>query len=351
MRKYYILFSIFLFLPSFKSIAFLSHGKDWLLDFKKEQILDSKLKFKGLLVGGLSGLAYDERTNVFYVLSDAKKNYRLYKLALRITPEYHFKILDQILLKDSKGNPLSRNMDPEDLVFYDENTVFITSEGQQIFKEHEPTSLFTFSLPSFSLKSVFPVAEMFWPKGEKKQKGNIGSQENKGFESLTLDRASKSLWTSTEKALFQDLKTERQVVLRLSEFDIKNQKLISQYLYPLEDQKTGLTAMIFLKEKSFLTLERKFDVPFLSVELFFTDCNLSNDVKNQITLEKKNRFCSKKKIWSSSELDFLVGNLEGMSLVEHSGKKILILVSDNNFKSFQKTHFLFFEISEKELKN
>ena len=46
---------------------------------------------------------------------------------------------------------------------------------------------------------------------------------------------------------------------------------------------------------------------------------------------------------------FLVDNLEGMSLVpiKDSNKKLLILVSDNNFNILQNSQFLFFEVFKK----
>ena len=326
-----------------------SDSTNWSLEFKQEQLLDENFEWEGFPVGGLSGLAYDENTGYFYALSDSKKDNRLYRLSLKTKPNYRFEIVDHIFLKSPGQNRLKRNMDPEDLVFYDKDTVFITSEGQTVYKEHESTQIFSFSLNDFVLKAVWPVAPMFWPSGQKKQNGKLGHQSNKGFESLTLDKASNSLWTSTEKPLFQDLKSHKQAVVRLSEFDIATQKLISQYLYPLKDENSGLTAMYFLGGKSFLNLERSFKKTFFSAELFLTDCSSSNNIKDQIILKGRNELCSKKRLWSSSKQRIRVDNLEGMSLVpiEDSNKKLLILVSDNNFNMIQKSQFLFFEVFEK----
>ena len=320
-------------------------SKQWSIEFKKEQILDKNLVMKGLPVGGLSGLAYDSSTDSFYALSDSKKNHRLYRLALKDKPNYHFEILDSILLKESNQTPLKRNMDPEELVFYNKDKVFISSEGQQVYKEHEPTQIFTYLLPDFSLESAWPVPPMIWTPGQKKQKGEIGQQSNKGFEALALNKKSNRLWAGTEKSLFQDLKKEP--VIRLSAFDIKSKELVSQLLYPIE-KGAGLTAMFFVKDKQFLTLERAFDGLFFTARLFLTDCRGADDIKDQIILKKESyKLCFKKQLWSSTELDLLVDNLEGMSLVpiKDSHKKLLILVSDNNFKEVQKNQFLFFELS------
>jgi len=320
--------------------------KEWSIEFKKEQVLDKGLRWKGLLLGGLSGLAYDPASNYFYALSDSKKNPRLYRLSLKKQPDYHFEILDSILLKEPDKTPLKRNMDPEELVFYNKDKVFISSEGQQVYKEHESTQIFTFRLPEFSLEVVWPVPPVFWPPGQKKQTGKIGQQSNKGFEALALDKVSNRLWAGIERPLFQDLKIKQPELIRLSEFDIKSRRLTSQFLYPVEKD-MGLTAMFFLSTKEFLTLERIFDGLFFTVKLFLTDCGEAEDIKDQIILEKASyKLCSKEMLWSSTELDFLVDNLEGISLVpiENSQKKLLILVSDNNFLGVQKNQFLFFEL-------
>ena len=319
----------------------------WSLEFKKDQILPRTLNGGKLPVGGLSGLAYNPFTGYFYALSDAKKNHRLYRLALKKKPDYHFEIVDSIFLKEPDQTPLSRNMDPEELVFYNKETLFISSEGQQIYDKHEPTQIFTFRLPGFSLEKPWPLPSVFWPPGQTKQKGDMGQQSNKGFESLAIDRARNRLWTGTEEPLFQDLKVKKGLFLRLSEFDIKSQQLVSQFLYPIE-KKAGLTAMFFLKDKAFLSLERVFDGLFFTIQIFITECQRAENVKDEIILKKKSyKFCAKKKLWSSSELDLLIDNLEGMSLtpIENSNKELLILISDNNFKDFQKNQVLFFELS------
>ena len=317
------------------------------LEFKNEQVIDAFLKIKGLAVGGLSGFAYDSSSDSFYVLSDDKKNHRLYRMVLKTEPHYHLEIVEMILLKEADKSLLKRNMDPEELVFYNQDLVFITSEGQQVFEEHEPTQIFTYGLPDFHLKEAWPVPEVFWTPGQRKQTKKLGQQSNKGFEALALDKKSDQLWTVTEMPLFQDLKEREDLVLRLSAFDIPSQQLLSQFLYPIETH-TGVTAMFFLDDKKFLTLERTFNEWSFTINLFITNCKKAEDVKDQIYLQKKSYpLCSKQKIWSSEELDFLVDNLEGMSLVpiKNSNKKLLILISDNNFKGIQKNQILFFELS------
>lgn len=321
------------------------------LDLKTEQELPTETMFKGLPVGGLSSLTYEKETDTFYALSDSKKDHRIYKLSLKRDFQYEFEIKDMMFLKSPRKNRLNRSMDPEAFVFYDKNTVLIASEGQQIFKKHDPTQIFAFRWPDLTIKSVWPVEPVFWPVPKKRQDGQLGQQENQGFESLTLNETGGRVWTATEKSLFQDLKTEKYHTVRLSEFDISSHKLVSQHLYLLKNYKMGLTSLYFLKNKRFLALEREFDGVRFSASIFLADCMSATDVKDQITLKGENKACFKKRIWSSKKQGLKVDNLEALAIApaKTPDRKLLILASDNNFRESQKTQFLFFEFSTNSL--
>ena len=325
------------------------------IELKKEQTLEKETLFKGLKIGGLSELAFDEKTGHFIALSDDKKNHRWYEFSFQTKPEYQLKLIDQTFLKSPHSKKLKQNMDPEALLFYGDETVFIASEGQQIFKEHEPTQIFTFNRKGI-LKSAWPVPSVFWQATPDKKASAIGQQENKGFESLAFDKNKGILWTATEQPLKQDLIFKNKSFVRLTAFDIKSKKMLFQYPYLLKDsQDGGLTALEFLKDKTFISLERAYKKQKKNgvneVQLFLTDCRKAQDVKEHIVLKKKFKACSKKLLWSSTqEKNIKVDNLEGLALSQpsNSKKRTLILVSDDNFNTKnQKTQFLFFNLIEK----
>ena len=320
----------------------------------EEQSLEKRTVFEGFKVGGLSELAFDNKTGHLTALSDDKKNHRWYELSFQTKPKYQLKIIKQILLKSPQSKRLNQNMDPEAILFYGDN-VFIASEGQQIYEEHEPTQIFTFNRKGV-LKSAWPVPSIFWQIRPNKKAGAIGQQENKGFESLTLDKKKNVLWTATEQPLKQDLIFKNKSFVRLTAFDIKSKKILFQYPYFLKDSKDGgLTALEFLKDNAFISLERAYKKNKKNganeVELFFTDCRKAQDIKAYTVLQTKFKACSKKLLWSSSqEKNIKVDNLEGLALSQPSAnkKRSLILVSDDNFNpQHQKTQFLFFELTEK----
>jgi len=301
----------------------------------------------------LSELFFDESSGYFLALSDDKKNHRFYKLALKTKPIYQLEIKKQIFLKSPGHQRLKRNMDPEALALYGKNKIFIASEGQQIYKIHEPTQIFTFDREGI-LQEAWPVPTVFWPKGQTKQSPSFGQQENKGFESLTLDKKSNTLWTATEQPLKQDLIFTDKFFVRLSAFDIKNKKMLAQYPYALKGEKSGLVALKWIKPKMFIGMERAYrklkNNGGNEVDLFLTDCRQASNVQTQIQLKKKFKACLKHQLWSSLKnfTSSRVDNLEALALgpVLPSQKQLMVLASDNNFnEEKQKTQFLFFELS------
>ena len=341
-----ILFNTLLFLSFFPSCSSIKKNPKISISLIGEQVFEKGKRFKGLRVGGLSELFFDKASGSLLALSDDKKNHRFYKLSLSKQKPYKLKIVEQVFLKSLGQDGLKINMDPEALVLYKDH-FFITSEGQQIYKIHEPTQIFTFNKQAV-LKEAWPVPSVFWNKKASKQDALFGQKENKGFESLTIDKQSRKLWTATEEALKQDPKT----IVRLNAFSIKNKKMLTQYAYPLKNKETGLVALQFLKSKMFISLERSYkkqkNKGVNTIYLFLTDCRQAHNILSKKTLKLISKACSKTQLWDSSKNSSLkVDNLEGLALgpMLSSQKQLMILVSDNNFnEEKQKTQFLFFEL-------
>ena len=253
-------------------------------------------------------------------------------------------------------------MDPEGIALKGQS-LFITSEGQQIFNPPEPPQVFVFSKKGV-LKKSWPTMPVFW---NREKLSSFGARANKGFEALTLTK--KHLWTATEKALRQD--PDR--LLRLSGFDLASGELLYQYPYFLEP-KAGLSEMIAITDGTFLTLERAYNKQTGEnrVRLFITHCRKVTDLMTvpsltehlkvlgiatgstkkteQKRLEKPSRLipCQKNLLFDFAKLPsgITADNLEGMALGPEiaTGEQLLVFTSDNNFSNSQKTQFLFFRI-------
>ena len=306
---------------------------DTQIKFINEQVLPHKLKFKKQFVGGLSAVTMLGRRHIL-ALSDDKKNHRFYQFQLGFDDKkYKLTLKKQMLLREAGQRRMKRNMDPEGMDFY-RGFVYISSEGQKIFKKHDPPQIFRFSL-SGRLKQAWSTPKMF-------QKH---TQNNKGFESLNIK--SGLLWTSTEQALENDPKDR----VRITGFSVKTQNIIHQYYYPLT-RGAGLTDLLSLGDKRWLVLERIYDKTLekgrkLQVYLFQADCRRAYDLANS----KHNRpreACKKKKIFDFSKLPspVRVNNLEGLAFGPKISKneRLLIFVSDDNFNKYQQTQFLFFHL-------
>ena len=312
--------------------------------FLNNQLFAHDYKIGNLKLGGLSGLHFDKKSQTLYALSDDKKNHRFYKFSVtKKFGSYRLKPESQVLLHTLKSQSLDFNMDPEAITIIDRRNVYIASEGQQIFEKPDPPQIFRFDLRGRFLKS-WKTPEVFW---DTKRMAVFGAQENSSFESLSYDKESRSLWSATQKPLRQDLKNSQfpKTLLRMSQFKVSSGKLIEQYIYPLSSSKNGLTEIVYLKNKQFLTLEKVYLVKkkFNQVFLFFTDCRQATSLlkKRQDNITA----CSKTLIWSSKKQSDIGNlNLEGMTLMTTpDNQQILIMVNDNNFIKDKKTEFLFFK--------
>ena len=307
------------------------------LKFFNEQIIETSFSFNQIPVGGLSAIRFDRKTNSFLILSDDKKNHRFYRFKLKKQKPYQLNLVEQILLKERGFKKLKRNMDPEGISLGSHH-IFIASEGQQIFTPPEPPQIFRFSQKGLLLKA-WETPSVFWNLNQIK---THGAQENKGFESLTLDLQKNLLWTATERPLLQDLKVSKKRI-RLSGFSLKTKKLLFQFPYSLSDSKAGLVEMLFLKPQVFLTLERTYNKfkKTNRTRLFLTDCRKATN----LTSPPPHSSCKKKKLFDFKRLGKIkIDNLEGMTLGPKLPKeqRLLVFVSDNNFNKKQKTQILFF---------
>ena len=385
------------------------------LEFLNEQILPKNLRFQGQPVGGLSALTFDESTGEFLALSDDKSRHRFYKFQISPPPSapgrnrrplFQMILRGQVFLREKDSQGLNRNMDPEGMDLKNQS-LFVTSEGQQIFPPPEAPQVFVFSKKGV-LKRIWATPPVFW---NREKLSSFGARENKGFEALTLTE--KHLWTATEKALRQD--PDR--LLRLSGFDREKGRLLYQYPYFL-DPKAGLSEMTAMTDRTFLTLERAYDKQTGKnrVRLFMVHCRKVTDLRAFPSLkgvlkvswaaagsakksgrppeaffeetpapagsgfaevsppgEKPNKGgfktlkplnrsgikgsgktgrllpCDKNPLFDFARLPagITADNLEGMALGPKiaAGGRLLVFVSDNNFSPSQKTQFLFFRTS------
>ncbi len=348
------------------------------LEFLGEAVVPKMLEVGGTPVGGLSGITYSPKDDVFYTVSDdrsAKAPARFYQLKLDLDNSgkpIATKFTSVTTLKNETGNVYEKNtIDPEGIAITPQGTVWVSSEGVAI--DGIPPFIQEHDVKTGRLLRSVRIPDHYIPKTD--EKGNRqGVQNNMAFESLTLNANAARmgatepyrLFTATENALEQDKNPNSESIegdrVRFMHHSIQDQRInsIAEYIYALEDkpiggEKFGLSEMLSLDGSGrFLSLERSFGLAGFRIKLFQTifagskDTSMLDSIQGLDTVVKP---AQKELLADLSLLDITLDNLEGMTIGPRlpDGSQSLIMVSDDNFNTLQKTQILVFRI--KGLKN
>ncbi|MGJ5674685.1 MAG: esterase-like activity of phytase family protein [Nostochopsis sp.] len=363
----FILFLLAIFIISF----FFSNFRTSAVEIADIKFIGSATLPKGFLfqkteVGGLSGITYDPTNNLYYAISDDRSNKaaaRFYTLKINlskgslqdggvtiagVTP----------LINESGKNFGAGSIDTEGIALTSKSTVFISSEGDanQLIKPF----IKEFSLSSGSELRTLPIPNKFLPEKSGKQ----GIRNNLAFESLTITPDENNLFTATENALIQDgseAKLNISSPCRILQYNLLTNQPEKEFLYQTEaiapffnlSRKfaSGIPDLVALDNQGhFLSLERSFTGLGFYIALFQVSLEGATDIHNINSLLASSspniKPVEKKLLFDLRKLDVFLDNVEGLTLGPKlpNGQRSLILVSDNNFNSLQRTQFLAFEL-------
>jgi hypothetical protein len=140
-------------------------------------------------------------------------------------------------------------------------------------------------------------------------------------------------------------------------------KLQKEYLYPLDDNNTGLVDITYYAPNTIITLERIFNPLSLSItgKIYkVTWSSTTSDIQNIERLEKINPATlipvAKTLLIDLNEVEkfaqLKLDNFEGLTIIPSSNPNEVVLgiVSDNNYNSIQQTVFAGFSINKEVLK-
>ncbi|MEM1289939.1 MAG: esterase-like activity of phytase family protein [Cyanobacteria bacterium P01_H01_bin.162] len=329
-------------------------------------------------VGGLSALAYDAQTDLFYALSDDRGRLapsRFYTLDMQTgldaqdLPQIQSVDVRHVTtLKDSNGDeyPADR-LDPEGMALSPRRSLLITSEG--VASTQSPPALKEYDLATGVLKTEFRIPDRFISTAATDESAARGIRDNQGFEALTLGPASSAgafepfrLFMATESALAQDFdpNPEQPLVNRFLHYLIgpDQSTFIAEYPYPLSLEplgavSNGLSEILSIDQGGhFLALERVYGIRGFEIKLFQLATGSANDVSTFAslpTLEQLNPI-QKQLVLDFATLELPVAaidNLEGMTLGPPlpDGTASLWLISDNNFSPEQTTQVWLFRLA------
>ena len=324
--------------------------------------------FDGTRFNGLSGIAYDENLDLYYIISDDRSEYdqaRLYLTEIDIRDTVHVLPRKSVFLKDQNDHPFApHSVDFEGIILLPDNNLLISSEGAE--SRGINSSLF-----EFTKEGTF-VREWFLPSiFDADMNGDYGIRNNLGLESLAITPDKKFIFTANEQALKQDgpLATiSNGSPVRIVKFDTRGQAL-AHYFYmvsPLPNPTgskslsgdNGLVELIALNQWQLLALERSY-LPELRrniIRLYRVDLGTAQDVSHldsllhstsEVSFAKKELVLDFDSIVPMLDSDFRsLDNLEGFSFGPSldDGSRTLVLVSDGNFNNRQRTQFIIFRV-------
>ncbi|WP_392478352.1 esterase-like activity of phytase family protein [Nostoc sp. C110] len=336
------------------------------IEFIGEATLPKGLIFKKTEVGGLSGITYDAKNNLYYAISDdrgQKAAARFYNLKIDLSKGSLKKsgvipIDVTTLLNENNQTFRPSETDTEGIALTNKSTIFISSEGDAA-KLINPF-IKEFSLSSGKEITTLPIPNKFLPDKTGKQ----GIRNNLAFESLTITPDKKNLFTASENALIQDGVAAKPNIgspCRILQYNLLNGQPEKEFLYQTEPVSpflnltgkfaSGLPDLLALDNQGhFLSLERSFTGLGFAISLFQVSLEQADDIHHidsLLAIDSKNiKPVQKKLLLDLRTLDVLLDNIEGLTLGPKlpDGQQSLILVSDNNFNSLQRTQILAFKM-------
>ena len=342
------------------------------VEFLGQATLPTGFLFQKTVVGGLSGITYDPKQKVYYAISDDRSE----KSPARF---YTLKIDSQELLKDN-GVALSNvttllneanqpfaadSLDPEGIALTNQGTVFISSEGdaERLIKPF----IKEFALSSGRQLRTLPVPKKFLPVASRKS----GIRNNLAFESLTIAPNQQHLFTATENALIQDGAASAPGTssrCRILQYNLLTNQVEKEFLYltqPVIDLLnfsggfffSGLVDLLAIDNQGhFLSLERSFNGLGFTIRLFEVSLKGADNIRGIDSLNAVNisniKPVQKKLLLDFQKLKRIKGpldNIEGLTFGPQlaDGQRSLVVVSDNNFNSAQRTQVLAFKVKGK----
>lgn len=305
-----------------------------------------------LPVGGLSGIAWDSKTNTLWAVSDDRSERgpaRLVRLEVGLDP-VRVAVLDSVVLTRHDGSVFPEgSIDAEGLARTPEGTFLISSEGD-------------------ASKGIQPFLREFDDKGREVRSyplplrylvdatGRSGVRDNLGFEGLTLSPDGREILLATENALAQDGPRAGLGVgspVRLTRLDRTTGEEISNAFYrtePIAESPrprsgfavNGISDILTLDGRRVLMLERSYsDGKGLTIGLWEADLDGAVDVSTVEPLDGSGqRPVPKRLVADLADLGITLDNEEGLAWgpVLPNGKRSLLVMSDDNFSALQRTH-------------
>jgi hypothetical protein len=334
-------------------------------------------EFSNTIVGGLSGIDYDAKNDLYYLVSDdrSEKNpARFYTAKFFLTENgidsLVFTTVKYMLQPNGKTYPGSHEdrlltPDPEAIRFNPlTGHLAWSSEGERIVKPND-TVLINPAVILIHPGGKF-IDSFVLPPNLKMQAIEKGPRRNSVLEGMSFADNFKTLYVNAEEPLYEDGPradiVDNNAFIRIIKFDTRSKKSIAQYAYKLEPvaykafpesafKINGVPDILSLGNNKLLVIERSFSTGRMpnTVKLFIADLSGADDI-SKIALRGNQAFVPAKKslLLNMDDLGIYIDNIEGVTFgpLLPNGHKTLLFIADNNFSALEKAQVLLFEITE-----
>lgn len=332
--------------------------------------------FQDTKVSGLSGIDYDAKQDIYYLISDDRSvfnNSRFYTVKIRFVQNQieGIDFLNVNTLKDESGKNYGNwntdpttAADPEDIRFNPKNNSLVwSSEGARVVTT-DKLILQNPSINFMDLKGNFKFKANL-PANLEIQKEEKGPRNNGTLEGITFDFKYKNIYANIEEPLYEDdssATTSKGAFIRLYLFNVKTKRNTAQYAYKLEPIAhepnpkgtfgiNSVSAILYFGKNQLLVVERSYSTGLqgCTVKVFLCDLKKVTNVKNYTSLKNQNfKITSKKPVLNMDDLGIYIDNIEGLTFGPklENGHRSIVFVSDNNFSEKQKTQLLIFDLVE-----
>jgi hypothetical protein len=346
------------------------------LKFLSEYDVPFNKNFQNTIVGGLSGIDYNAREDVYYLICDDRSERnpaRFYEANVIIKEN---KIDDVVFsnvkfLKNIAGNnyPDSHNdpyhtPDPEAMRYNSRTNTFVwSSEGERIVKPNnivlEDPSITEITAEGNYIDTFILPSQLHMHATER------GPRQNGIFEGLTFADDYKTLFVNVEEPLYDDGSraglNDSTGIIRIIKFGMDSKKPEAQYAYIVDPvahspfpanafKINGVSDILYAGKNELLVIERSYSAGRLActIKVFLADLSSAENVSDIASLKNRTgiKTVQKKLLLNMDSLGFYIDNIEGVTFgpTLANGHRTLVFVADNNFQFIEKTQFLLFEI-------
>jgi hypothetical protein len=376
----YLIFSIGIVLMSGCTSTHKAAGKEFTNDIKEirfinEYVLPNGIDFKNTIVGGLSGIDYDAKRDLYYMISDdpsSKGPTRYYTAKITISERGidSAEIVNVTPLLNPNGEPYAditkdriHSADVEAMRYDAKRDELIwSSEGQRFIKdgkqELEDPAIVIMNRDGH-YKDSFAL-----PPNMHIQATENGPRHNSVFEGVALDEDNSHVYVSVDEPIYEDGPRagtgDSTAWIRILKFNRNIKQCVAQYAYQVDAvpypanpagafKINGVSDILYLGNNQFMVIERAWStgrVPS-DIRVYLADARHAEDISStvlDITPVKKP--ITKKLLLDMNSLNRLIDNIEGVTFgpTLPNGHRTLIFVADDNFAKYQKSQLLLFEV-------